>query len=145
MQFDLNLVRVLLLIALAAAQRANAELGCANNWLYDTSKCWTADINRVFGGSMTSCNQGYGSSGLPYASTRAACDATALKINAHEGYDGPDLSCGLVNTEAVSTIILGGQMTWCVMVVLVCARTGGTHVYYYNRACGWWHLDGGIR
>ena len=65
MQFNLNLVRVLLLTALAAAQRANAALGCRGhltepyghyNYLKDTTKCWADDINRVFRGSLKGCS-----------------------------------------------------------------------------------------
>ena len=59
MQFNLNLVRVLLLTAVAAAQRANAALGCNGRSLYDSTKCWVDDINRVFGGRLDGCDNGY--------------------------------------------------------------------------------------
>ena len=59
MQFNLNLVRVLLLTAVAAAQRANAALGCNGRYLRDTTKCWATDINRVFGGCLAGCVGGY--------------------------------------------------------------------------------------
>ena len=94
MQFNLNLVRVLLLTALAAAQRANAALGCDRSYLRDKTKCRVDDINRVFGGSMDLCYSGY-----PRAYTSTACSATASNINTYEGYGGPVVSCWRYSNE----------------------------------------------
>ena len=58
MRFIPKMFPLLLLIALTA-QRVNAGLGCNGPFLYDTSKCWVGDINRVFGGTLTGCDAGY--------------------------------------------------------------------------------------
>ena len=58
MQLNPNLVPVLVLFALATAQRANAGLGCSGRALKDETKCWVDDIKRVFGGSQMECDNG---------------------------------------------------------------------------------------
>lgn len=59
---------LLLLIAASTLQRGNAELRCTRDgWLWDESKCWAGDINRVFGWELgvaielDGCIDGYAS------------------------------------------------------------------------------------
>ena len=55
MRFIPKMFPLLLLIALTT-QRVNAGLGCDDEFLSVTSKCWVDDINRVFGGTLTGCD-----------------------------------------------------------------------------------------